>query len=209
MFIYQATGKIFSDQTGPFLVPSISGNRYVFILYDYDSNHIFAVPIPIRTKEQLVKAYRSVVTLLQHRGLQPKLQRLDNEVSSLMRHEMDSFNVDYQLSPAGNHGRNAPERAIQTFKSHFIAGLSTTHPNFPLNQWDKLLPQAVLALNLLRPSRFHPHLSAHHMLYGSYNYSSHPIAPPGMRVLAHDLPDNRRSWGGTSCYRRVLSWPCP
>ena len=100
-----------------------------------------------------------------------------------MRQEMDSFNVSYQQTPAGNHGRNAAERAIQTFKSHFIVGLSTTHPNFPLKQWDMLLPQAVLTLNLLRPSRLHPHLSAHHMVYGSYDYSSHPIAPPGMYTV--------------------------
>ena len=29
---FDITGKIFTDQTGPFLLPSISGNKYVFIL---------------------------------------------------------------------------------------------------------------------------------------------------------------------------------
>ena len=111
-----------------------------------------------------------------------------------MRDEMDSFNITYQLTPAGNHGRNAAERAIQTFKSHFIAGLCSTHPTFPLRHWDKLLPQAVLTLNLLRPARLYPQLSAYTMVHGNYDYSSHPIAPPGMRVLVHDLPSNRKSW---------------
>ena len=53
---FSATGKIYTDQTGPFLRPSISGNKYVFILYDYDSNYIAAVAIPSRTKDHLVRA---------------------------------------------------------------------------------------------------------------------------------------------------------
>ena len=60
-----ATGRIYTDQSGPFLTPSISGNKYIFILYDYDSNFIDAIPIPSRTKEQLVKAYRIGIIRLQ------------------------------------------------------------------------------------------------------------------------------------------------
>ena len=191
---FSATGKIFTDQTRPFLLQSVSGNKYVFVLYDYDSNFIATVAIPARTKEHLVRAYRSVVTLLQRRGLCPRLQRLDNEISNLMRSEMDHHNISYQLTPAGNHGRNAAERAIQTFKNHFVAGLCSVHPQFPLRHWDKLLPQAELTLNLLRPSRLAPHLSAYNLVHGTFDYSSHPLAPPGIRVLAHDLPAQRKSW---------------
>ena len=107
---------------------------------------------------------------------------------------MDTRNDEYQLHLAGNHDLNAAERAIETFKNYFIAGLCSTHPNFPLNQWDKMLPQVVLTLNLHRPSRLNPQLSTHAMVHGCYDYSSHPIAPPGSRVLTHDLPDNRKSW---------------
>ena len=155
----QATGRIFTDQSGPFLTPSISGNKYIFILYDYDSNFINAIPIPSRTKEQLVKAYRTGIHRLQQRGLTPQFQRLDNEISQLMEAEIKSHNIKYQLTPAGSHSRNAAERAIQTFKHHFIAGLNSVHPSFPLRLWDKLIPQAVITLNLLRPSRLNPNLS--------------------------------------------------
>ena len=77
-----------------------------------------------------------------------------------MKDEIESNNITYQLTPSGNHGRNSTERAIQTFKNHFIVGLCSVHPSFPLNQWYKLLPQAELALNLLRPFRINPALSA-------------------------------------------------
>ena len=44
------TGKIYTDQTGQFLTPSHSGNKYMFILYDYESNYIDIVPMPSKTK---------------------------------------------------------------------------------------------------------------------------------------------------------------
>ena len=38
------TGQIYTDQTGKFITPSSNGNNYLMIVYDYDSNHIFAEP---------------------------------------------------------------------------------------------------------------------------------------------------------------------
>ena len=130
---FEATGYIATDQTGPFLVPSSSGNRYIFVLYDYDTNYIAAVGIPTRTKLQLIRAYRHILHLFKRKGLHPKLQRLDNEISDMMKEEIEAHNISYQLTPAGNHGRNSAERAIQTFKNHFIAGLCSVHPQFPLH----------------------------------------------------------------------------
>jgi hypothetical protein len=66
----------------------------------------------------------------------------------------------YQLVPPRCHRRNTAERAIRTFKEHFVAGLSSMDPYFPMNLWDRLVPQAEMTLNLLRTSRLHPHLSA-------------------------------------------------
>ena len=54
------TGQISTDQTGQFSIPSISGMKYLMILYDYDSNHITAEPIPLRTEFQMLKAYRKL-----------------------------------------------------------------------------------------------------------------------------------------------------
>jgi len=97
----------------------------------YDSNSIHAEPIPNRKKESIKDAYERVLRLLQRRGLRrPKLHRLDNEASQLLKEFMTDEDVNYQLTPAGLHRRNWAERAIQTFKNHFIAGLSSTHPDF-------------------------------------------------------------------------------
>ena len=37
---FQATGKIYGDPTGRFVVPSISGNEYILVVYNYDANTI-------------------------------------------------------------------------------------------------------------------------------------------------------------------------
>ena len=73
---------------------------------------------------------------------------------------MEKRKVAFQLVPPHNHRANAAEREIQTFKNHFKAGLASLDPNFPVCEWDRLLPQAFLTLNLLRASRANPKLSA-------------------------------------------------
>ena len=122
------------------------------------------------------------------------LQRLDNEASTLLQEYMADQGIDYQLTPAGLHRRNSSERAIQTFKKHFIAGLCSTNPKFPLNLWDKILPHCLISLNLLRASRVNPQLSAYAQVHGAFDYNRTPLAPPGIKALAHIRPEDRRSF---------------
>ena len=67
-------------------------------------------------------------------------------------------------------------------------------PEFPLHLWDQTIPHAELALNLLRGSRLNPKLSAYEQLHGRYDFNRNPIAPPGMRCLAHEQSSSRKSW---------------
>lgn len=107
---------------------------------------------------------------------------------------MTQESIQFQLTPAGLHRRNLAERAIQTFKEHFIAGLCSAHPRFPPVLWDKLLPQAVITLDLLHPSRVNPQHSAYAQLYGPFDYTKTPIAPPGMKMIVHECPEDRGAW---------------
>ena len=84
-----------------------------------------------------------------------------------------------------------------------IAGLCSTYPDFPLNLWDKLLPQCKITLNLLRASRINPNLSAYAQLNGPFNYNSTPLAPPGMKVLIHETPLER---GGSWSPHNTEAW---
>jgi hypothetical protein len=166
----------------------------MMVIYDYDSNFIHVEPMKNRTKNEMLSAFQRAITLFKSRGLQPKLQKLDNEASGLLQDFMAAENIDYQLVPPGIHRRNAAERAIRTFKNHFIAGLCTTDPKFPLVLWDQLLPQTLITLNLLRSSRINPQLSAWAQVHGNFDYNRTPLAPPGTRVLVHGKPDLRGTW---------------
>jgi len=119
---------------------------------------------------------------------------LDNECSNALKDYMTEQNIDYQLVPPTVHRRNSAERAIRTFKNHFVAGLCSVDRDFPMHLWDKLLPQAELTLNILRGSRLNPKLSAWAQLNGTYDFNRTPIAPPGTRVLVHEKPATRDSW---------------
>ena len=98
-----------------------------------------------------------------------------------------------QYSSPGNHRTNQAERAIQTFKNHFVFVLCSTDPTFPKGAWDKLISQAELTL-LLQGSRINPAISAWAQIHGTFDYLSTPIAPAGNRVLAYKSPAQGSSW---------------
>ena len=66
---------------------------------------------------------------------------------------MKEDNIDYQLVSPHIHYKTLAERAIQTFKSHFIAGLASLDLDFTISEWDRLIPQAELTLNILKAVR--------------------------------------------------------
>jgi hypothetical protein len=188
------TNQIYSDLTGRFPTTSLSGNKYMLILYDYDSNSILSAPMKNRGDKEMVRAFDFLVQSLILRGLKPRLQRLYNEASLALRNYLTQQGITYQLAPSHIHQRNNAERAIQTFKNHVIAGLCSVDPNFPLKLWDKLLPQATITLNLLRKSRIDLRMSAYAQLNGNFDFNRTPLSPPGTRIIAHDKPDQRSSW---------------
>jgi hypothetical protein len=150
------TNQIYSNLTGRFPTTSLSGNKYMLILYDYDSNSILSVPMKNRGDKEMVRAFDFLIQSLILHGLKPLLQRLDNEASLALRNYLTNQGITYQLAPPHIHRRNNAERAIQIFNNHFIAGLCSVDPNFPLKLRDKLLPQATITLNLVRKSRINP-----------------------------------------------------
>ena len=77
----------------------------------------------------------------------------------------------------------ASERAIQTWKNHYVAGLSTTNPNCPLQLWYQFIPQAKDTLNMLRRERVNPKLSSYAVLEGQFNFNKTPLAPVGTKAL--------------------------
>jgi hypothetical protein len=100
----------------------------------------------------------------------------------------------FQLVPPYSHRRNSAERAIRSFKDHRIAGLCSTDKSFPMHLSDRILPQAVITLNMLITSRINPKLSAATPIFGQHDYNRAPMAPPETMIIAHETPGERKIW---------------
>jgi hypothetical protein len=171
--------QLYTDLTGKFLVCSSKGNSYVMVCYIYDCNYIKVVPITSRYASEWVKSYDSIHKELTVKDFKPKLQTLDNKASTALKNFFTAQNIDYQLVSPHYHRRNAAERAIGTFKEHFVAGISSVDSSFPMHLWDRLLPQAEITLNLLRTSSLHPLLSAASHYHGLVDNNKTAFDPPG------------------------------
>ena len=100
------------------------------------------------------------------------------------------------------HRRNAAERAIRAFKNHCMAGFTTCDKKILLAEWDWLLIQAEITLNLLGTSRVNQKLSAYAYLFGIFNFNKTPLAPPGTKVLINKNNKVRGTWD----YHGVEGW---
>ena len=184
---------IATDQTGRFPTKSSKGNQYIMIAHVSDPNLILAQPLKNRSAKSLLEGYTQLYNRLEEKGLAPLIQICDNECPAALRTFMETKGK-LQLAPPYNHRTNPAEKAIDTFKAHFIAGLASVDPQFPLHLWCRLIPHAELTLNLVRKSNTHPQLSAWAHFNGLYDYNAHPLAPPGCKVIAYEGPSQRGTW---------------
>ena len=156
-----------------------------------------------RTDDEMIRAYDVLVGRLQQANIHPKKHILDNEISiNMKQHIRDTYKFTIELVPPGNHHRNAAEVAIRNFKAHFLSILAGTADSFPLNLWDRLLPQTEITLNLLRQSNATPTVSAYAHLTGPFDYNKMPLAPLGCEVQIHEKTDKRGTWA----YHCVDGW---
>ena len=133
---------IATELTGRLPATSNRGKKYLFILYKYNSNCILVCPMKNRTEKEFIPVFQYLHGNLTKRGLKPNYMQLDNKASPVFQSLLKDKCIDYQLAPPGMHRRNAAERAISTFKDHFIAGICATEPYFPMQKCYRLLEQA-------------------------------------------------------------------
>ena len=186
-----------ADLMGRFPFPSHTGNQY--LLATVHGGYVHLEALRDRTGPSYVKAFRATIDFFALRGVhRPTIYRIDNEGSRLVDQLFAANNIQREYVPAGDHRANKAERAIRDAKAHLIASLCLVHREFPLKLWDELLPQTELTLNLLRPWRPNPTVSAYHGLYGhQYNFDAHPLAPVGTLVVIHNArppAGDRLSW---------------
>ena len=156
------------------------------VVYHFDDNNILTTPLNKITSLFILSGITKTHDNLRKRGLTPKLQIMDNEVSEDLKKYFEDSDIQFQLVPPHMHRINAAERAVRTFKNHFIADLCTVDPSFPFYLWGRLLPQVTMTLNMLRRSQLNPRILADGQVDGIHNFERTPLAPLGCKVQIHE-----------------------
>jgi len=126
LIVFDATKKsMFSNQTGKFPITSARGNKYIMVAVELDGHYIDGKPLQSRSAKSLTKAYQTIFQRWKATGvICPNWHILDNEAPEELKQAIRDNNCRVELTPADQHRRNAAERAIQTFKGHFISVLA-------------------------------------------------------------------------------------
>ena len=184
---------IFADATGRFPLASADGKEYILIM-TY-KNYIKPVAFANRGADTYVKAFREGIHFFKNLGHTVTSIVLDNETSAAVEKLFKDEKITSQLVPPGIKRSNKAERAIQTFRNHFLAVLGTVHKDFPLDRWDLLLPHIEATMNLLHPSQDDYTKSAYEGIFGhKYDFLQHPMGPAGLLVYVFELPSARDKW---------------
>ena len=179
LMVFDATKKsMISDQTGKFPIMSAQENKYIMVAVELDGNYIDGKPIQSRKAKSLTKAYQAIFQRWKATGvICPNWHILDIEAPEELKQAICMNKCRVELTPVDQHRRSVSERAIQTFKVHFISVLAGVGDDFLINQWDDLL-QTILTLNLLRQSNVAPNISTYAYHHSSFDYNRMPLARP-------------------------------
>ena len=191
--IIPASNILHSDATARMPVPSRRG--YQYFLLSYWNNYLHLEAMSSRSKNEYARAFKATYDFFHLHGAHPRVQRLDNETSQVVEKQLLAVvdKVDY-VAPA-NHRANKAERGIRDAKNHLIATFCGADPSYPAAELDRFLEQAEITLNILRPYRPRPDISAYEGVYGQkYDFAAHPMAPCGVRVLVYEQTSVRGSW---------------
>ena len=156
------------------------------VAYHCISSTIFLAPFKTRKDKHRLEAYKSIMACLHKNGMIVKLQILDNEASTKLKHLItEELGINYQLVSPFIHIRNAAERSIRTFKAHSLFFLAGITPDFPKFLWDHPLPPTKTTLNFLRQATLDPTKSAWEFFNAAFDYAATPIGPLGCLIIIH------------------------
>ncbi len=113
--MYDVRETMFSDQTGQFPMHSQSGNKYIMVLVEIDSNAILVELMKSHKDAEMIRAYNALLLRLTRSGIFPKKHVLDNKVLENMKnHICNTCKMNMELVPPGCHWQNVAEVLFAT-----------------------------------------------------------------------------------------------
>ena len=101
----------------------------------------------------------------------------------MLKAKITNNKTKIQLVPLHDHRGNPYERALQTWKNHFIANIAGADPQCPLHLWCRFICQSTITLNLLQPSNVNPNILAYKYLEGTFDFNATPLPHSEPKLL--------------------------
>lgn len=122
---------MYSDQIGWFPVTSRKWNKYLMIAVEMNGNYINVQPLRSRMTNDLTQAYQAIFKCWKAtKVICTHWHILDNEAPEDFKQAICQNGCRIELTPANMHCFNTSERAIQTYKEHFIGMLAGVSNDF-------------------------------------------------------------------------------
>ena len=112
--------RLYSYLCGHFPTTSSIGNKYIYGMYVYGFIFVLMTEMKNRSDKEIIWDFTEFTEDLKSIRINPGFQSMDNEASEALKMTMKAMNIKYQLVPPSIHRANNAERAIHTFKNHFI-----------------------------------------------------------------------------------------
>ena len=189
--------RLTMDGTGNMTVPAFNGDTQILIVFHAATNFIRTLAFKSKAEVHslLIELWKEA------KGLGHTISeiRMDNELPESTSEYFKSQQVAVQRVGVGRelHRANSAERAIQTYKDHFMSTIAARDPQCPLQYWTEAVPFCERTLNLMRPGP--DNISAFQAYWGyKYDFNAHPIAPWGTRVETYTPRELRTTFESRS-----------
>ena len=92
----------------------------------------------------------------------------------------------------------------QSLQKQILSIIAVVSTDFPMHQWERLLPQAELTLNLIWKYNTTPTVLAYSSMFGPLDYNIMALSPMGCAVLIYENSNARASWDNHAVYSWYL-----
>jgi hypothetical protein len=182
-----------ADASGRYPVPSYDKHEYQMI-FVY-KNYVHVELMVDRSSTSYVSAFSAAIEFFKSASHPIRNIVMDNETSEPLKQFIGTLDILCQRVPAGDKRSNKAERAIQSWRHHYLSTLGTVSEHFPHQCWHKLVQQIELTLSMLRPYADNTDISSYEGLFGKkYDFDAHPISIAGCAAYVFEPPKLRQTW---------------
>ena len=144
--------KTYSDKIGKLPLQSSRGHNYLFILYDYDSNAIMSVPQKNLHAKSITESWQHCFVRTKDNRYTPDLHIINKECSDILIIYSENIRLTPNVFPLTATNKTRLNVPSKIWKHQLIAGLEICDTDFPLDKWERLMPQCNITINLIRYS---------------------------------------------------------